>query len=75
MSLKKTTTKDKIEIVHAQDQEGNAVTNVHVRERIEISESGTVISTNFHRYTITQGDDYTGETTQVRAVCEAAWPS
>ena len=75
MSLTKTTTKDKIEIVHAQDYEGNPVTNVHVREKTEISENETVISTSFHRYTITQGDDYTGETTQVRAVCEAAWPS
>lgn len=75
MSLTKMITKDKIEIVHALDIEGNPVVNVHVREKIEISESGTVISTNFHRYTITQGDDYTGETTQVRAVCDAAWPS
>lgn len=75
MSLTKTTTKDKIEIVHAQDEEGNAVTNVHVREKIEISEGGTIISTNFHRYTITQGNDYSGESTQVRAVCDAAWPS
>lgn len=75
MSLTKTTTKDKIELVHARDIDGNPIVNVHVREKIEISESGTVISTNFHRYTITQGDDYTGETTQVRAVCDAAWPS
>ena len=75
MSLTKTTTKDKIEIVHAQDEEGNAVTNVHVREKIEISEGGTIISTNFHRYTITQGNDYSGESTQVRAVGDAAWPS
>ena len=75
MSLTKTTTKDKIEIVHAQDEEGNALTNVHVREEIEISEGGTIISTNFHRYTITQGNDYSGESTQVRAVCDAAWPS
>ena len=75
MSLTKTTTKDKIEIVHAQDEEGNALTNVHVREKIEISEGGTIISTNFHRYTITQGNDYSGESTQVRAVCDAAWPS
>lgn len=75
MSLTKTTTKDKIEIVHVHDAEGNAVVHVHVREKTEISENGSILSTNYHRYTITQGDDYSGESTQVRAVCNAAWPS
>ncbi len=75
MSLTKTITKDKVEIVNSRDLEGNAVVNVHVREKTEISENGTIISTTFHRYTITQGDDYSSEPTQVRAVCDAAWPS
>ena len=75
MSLAKTITQDKIEIINTRDIEGNPITHIQVREKTEITEYGDILTTSFSRYVIMRGQDYANEPSQVRAVCAAAWPS
>lgn len=71
MSLTKETLADKIEVVTAQDDEGNTVTCVQVRTTIKVLEDGEVISSSYSRHVIQQGDDYSSEPSNVQAVCSA----
>ena len=71
MSLTKETLADKIEVVTAQDDEGNNVTCVQVRTTIKVLEDGEVISSSYSRHVIQQGDDYSSEPANVQAVCSA----
>ena len=73
MSLSKTETADKIEIVSGTDEDGNAFTNVQVRLTVQVRENNSVISQSYKRYVILEGDDYTSEPENVRAVCAAAF--
>jgi predicted amidohydrolase len=73
MSITKEVTADKIEVVNVQDADGNAVVNVQVRTATKIVEDGVVISSNYHRHVISQGDDYSSEPDNVQAVCAAVF--
>jgi len=73
MSLSKTETADKIEVVNGTDEDGNAFTNVQVRLTVQVRENNVVISQSYKRYVILEGDDYTSEPANVRAVCAAVF--
>lgn len=63
MSLTKETVVDKIEVVE------NGI--IQVREVTRIMENGSQISQSFHRYTIVPGQDYSGQPSNVKSICEA----
>ena len=62
MALEKTSTVDKIEVV-------GPYKIVQVREVIRITEGNNLISKSFHRKTIHPGQDYSGESLEVRRIC------
>ena len=55
---------DKIEIV-------GDYKAVQVRTATVISEDGVELSRSFHRHVVLAGDDYSGESTEVQAICAA----
>lgn len=57
---------DKLEIV------GN-YRHVQVRTATVIDEDGVELSRSFHRHVVSPSDDYSGETDEVKAVCEAVF--
>ena len=63
MALEKASTVDLVEVAH------NGT--VQVRTRIDISDSGVVISSTFNRHTVVPGQDYSAENIRVKAVCAA----
>jgi hypothetical protein len=65
MSLEKQIVVDKIEVI----ENGS----VQVRTATRIVEDGNVISTNYHRHVLTQGNDISGEDPKVQAICNAIW--
>ena len=73
MSLTKEITTDRIQIINNTDMEGSPVTLVSVRQQIKILEDGSLISSKYNRYMITEGQDYSAEDVQVRAVCDIAF--
>ena len=62
MALTKTAVEDKIEIV-------GDFKSVQVRTATVIKEDGVELSRSFHRHVVTAGDDYSGESTEVQAIC------
>ena len=64
MSLTKQITEDKIEII-------GDFKSVQVRTKTAIIEDGVELSSSFHRHTVIAGDDYSGESAEVRAICAA----
>ena len=64
MTLLKTVKADKMEVV-------GDFNTVQVRTATIISEDGVELSRTYHRHTISAGEDYSGEDTNVKAVCEA----
>ena len=70
MSLTKEVTADKIEVVATED--GHVV---QVRTATRIVEDGAVISQSYHRHVINSGDDWSSEPSNVRAICNAVFPS
>ena len=62
MALEKTSTVDKIEVV-------GQYKIVQIREVIKITEDGNLISKSFNRKTIVPGQDYSGESLEVRRIC------
>tara|TARA_R110000823_G_scaffold247514_1_gene371262 strand:- start:381 stop:632 length:252 start_codon:yes stop_codon:yes gene_type:complete len=64
MSITKEIVEDKIEIV------GDFKT-VQVRTATVIKEDGVELSRSFHRHTINAGEDCSGESTEVQAICAA----
>lgn len=60
--IEKITKIDKIEIV-----ENNTV---QVRQRTDIVENGTIISSSYHRWTIPPGQDYSNEDLKVKSICD-----
>jgi len=62
MALEKVITQDKIEVV-------GEFKSVQVRTATVIKEDGVELSRSFHRHVVTAGDDYSGESTEVQAIC------
>ena len=63
MALEKQIVVDKIEVVE--------VGVVQVRTATRIVEDGNVISTSYHRHTVSPGQDYSQEDARVQAICAA----
>lgn len=61
--LEKQTVVDRVEVVE--------VGVVQVRAAIRIVEDGKVISTSYHRSTISPGQDYSQEDARVQSICAA----
>ena len=64
MALSETTVEDKIEVV---DCGGWKV--ICVRTATIISRDDVEISRSFHRHTVSPADDWSGESTEVQAMC------
>ena len=64
--ITKRTITDKIEIVGIHR-------HVQVRTATVIEEDGVELSRSFHRHVVSPTDDYSGETDEVKAVCEAVF--
>jgi len=68
MALEKVITEDKIEIV-------GEFKAVQVRTKTAITDDGVEISSGYSRKVISAGDDYSGESTEVQAICAAVHTS
>ena len=66
MALTERTAEDKIEIVGDYKM-------VQVRTATIIERDGVEISRSFHRHVVAPGDDISGESAEVQAVCNAVW--
>ena len=64
MALTERTEEDKIEIV-------GAFKHVQVRTATIIEKDGEEISRSFHRHVVNPGDDTSGESAEVQAICTA----
>jgi hypothetical protein len=62
MALEKVVTEDKIEIV-------GEFKAVQVRTKTAITDDGVEISSAYSRKVITAGQDYSGESAEVQAIC------
>jgi hypothetical protein len=65
MSLEKQITIDKIEVVE------NGI--IQVREVTRILEDGKELSSSFHRWTLTPGQDVSDQEARVQAIANATW--
>ena len=68
MALEKVISEDKIEIV-------GDYKAVQVRTCTKVLEDGVELSSGYHRHVITAGDDYSGESAEVQAICAAVHTS
>ena len=73
MTLTKSETADKIEVVTGQDEDGNDVISVQVRTATKVLEDGAVISQSYHRHVIQSGDDWSSEPQNVQDICNAVF--
>jgi hypothetical protein len=64
MALSKVITEDKIEIVGIHKA-------VQVRTCTKVLEDSVELSSGYHRHVITAGQDYSGESAEVQAICKA----
>ena len=64
MALTKEITQDKIEVV-------GEYRAVQVRTKTAVMEDGVELSSGYHRHVVSAGDDYSGESAEVRAICAA----
>ena len=64
MALTKEVTQDKIEVV-------GEFKHVQVRTCTKVLEDGVELSSGFHRHVVSAGDDYSAESVEVQAICEA----
>ena len=62
--LEKKISQDKIEIV-------GEYKTVQIRTCTQVLEDGVELSSGFHRHVVTAGDDYSGESAEVQAICAA----
>jgi hypothetical protein len=65
MALSETTVQDKIEVV----DQGGGWKVIQVRTSTIISRDDNEISRSFHRHTVSPTDDWSGESTEVQAMC------
>ena len=63
MALSKVITEDKIEIV-------GEFKAVQVRTCTKVLEDGVELSSGYHRHVVTAGQDYSGESAEVQAICK-----
>ena len=66
MAIEKTLEQDKIEVV-------GQYKAVQIREASVIKEDGTELTRSFHRYVLHPDDDISGETDEVKAICNVVW--
>ena len=64
MALSEATVEDKIEVVDC-----GGWKTIQVRTATIISRDGEEISRSFHRHVVSPTDDWSGESTEVRAMC------
>ena len=64
MALTKVVTQDKIEVV-------GEYRSIQVRTCTKVLEDGIELSSGFHRHVVSAGDDYSGESAEVQAICAA----
>ena len=64
MALEKVITEDKIEIV-------GEYKTVQVRTKTAVMEDGVELSSSYHRHIVEAGQDYSGESAEVQAICAA----
>ena len=64
MALTKEVTQDKIEIV-------GDYKHVQVRTCTKVLEDGVELSSGYHRHVVQAGEDYSGESAEVQAICAA----
>ena len=64
MALEKVITEDKIEVV-------GEYRHIQIRTKTAVMEDGVELSSGFHRHVVTAGDDYSGESAEVQAICAA----
>jgi hypothetical protein len=64
MALSETSVEDKIEVVDC-----GGWKMIQVRTATIISRDGTEISRSFHRHVVSPADDWSGESTEVQAMC------
>ena len=62
MALSKVITEDKIEIVGIHKA-------VQIRTCTQVLEDGVELSSGYHRHVVTAGQDYSGESAEVQAIC------
>ena len=62
MALEKVVTQDKVEIV-------GEYKAVQIRTKTAIMDDGAEISCSYNRKVISAGDDYSGESAEVQAIC------
>ena len=62
--LEKQISEDKIEVV-------GIYRSVQVRTCTKVLEDGIELSSGFHRHVVSAGDDYSGESAEVQAICAA----
>ena len=62
MAFSKVITEDKIEIV-------GDYKAVQVRTCTKVLEDGVELSSGYHRHVVTAGQDYSGESAEVQAIC------
>ena len=62
--LEKVISEDKIEIV-------GPYKAVQIRTCTQVLEDGVELSSGYHRHVITAGQDYSGESAEVQAICKA----
>lgn len=65
MALTKEVSIDRVEIV-----DGGCI---QVRQVTKIVEDGNVLSQSFHRWSLTPGQDLTGQPDNIKSIAEAAW--
>ena len=63
MTIEKTKTIDNISVV-------GDYKHILVRERTDIIEDGTVLSSTYHRWVISPNQDYSNEQAEVQAMCK-----
>ena len=68
MALAESTEEDKIEVV-------GPFKTVQVRTATVIKKDGVEISRSFHRHAIEAGQDYSSQSTEVKAICAAVHTS
>jgi len=66
MALEKSTIEDKIEVVNTGDWKV-----VQVRTATIISEGGKELNRSFHRHVVLPADDWSSESAEVKAICDA----
>ena len=66
MAIEKTIEQDQIEVV-------GQFKAIQIREASVIKEDGKELTRSFHRYVLHPDSDISGETDEVKAICNAVW--